>query len=557
MLFDPKIKPRLWNLQTGTVAYNCARMGLPMPVLAMPMWEGAGDKVYDYSGNRNNGDCAGTTLPSWSGGNLQLPVDAYVNCGNNDSVRITGKEITIACCFYSTLYVIGGNRIISKRTSAGGSDVFGLYFGGSTIIRMRLNGTDRSWDTGSNVFNKEFTIYGTADGTNWHLYSDGIEKATGAFSANIADSTSPLCLGTRYLEDRWLKGWIKYAYLWDVALTPGQVRTATNNPFGMFEPIRRPAIWSYVSAGGQSASLADTFSLSETHTPIGKYISSLSDSFDLTGSRTVIGKYNRSLSDGLNLSETTVPIGHFLKSFSDIFNATDVLSALAKLKVSNSDTLNLTDSITVTVNLKGTLSDTLTLTDNLAALLKALAALSDILTLTDSIASSGELSASLSDTFSLTDSVTAKAALIAAISDVFSLTDTASAIAQLKSVLSDTFNLSDEITTALIGNLVDTLTLTDSITNIGHFLIALADTLTITDASSGIIHFQVTLSDTLSLSDQISSLAAYAATIIDTLNLTDEIADITITITGRLTVTFTSRKPTMVFTPRKPTITLS
>ena len=321
----------------------------------------------------------------------------------------------------------------------------------------------------------------------------------------------------------------------------------------------------YVSSG-QTASLSDTFNLSETLTPRASYKASLSDSLNLSETPQAIGQYKRALSDNLNFTESLSPIGHFLRALSDGLSMSDALSVLAGYKASTSDTLNLSDSTTVTASYKSSLTDTITLTDNFSALLRALASLSDILNLTDSLTYPAGQTASLSDTLSLSDSVSAKAALLAAISDVFTLSDTTSALANLKAILSDTFNLSDQLIAGLMGNLVDTLTLSDSATGVGHFLTTLADTLTLTDVASGTIHFKVNLSDTLTFSDQVSALAKYAAAIIDTLNLTDEISGISVTITGELTITFSSSKPTMVFssskstvgiTSSKPTITIS
>lgn len=42
------VKPK-WQLPVGVmegiVAYNCRKYGMPHPVLAMPMWEGAGGRM--------------------------------------------------------------------------------------------------------------------------------------------------------------------------------------------------------------------------------------------------------------------------------------------------------------------------------------------------------------------------------------------------------------------------------------------------------------------------------------------------------------------------------
>lgn len=70
---NPKVKPK-WQLPVGVmegiVAYNCRKSGFPRPVLAMPMWEGAGNRVIDYSGYGHHGVL--TNAPEWREGGIKL-----------------------------------------------------------------------------------------------------------------------------------------------------------------------------------------------------------------------------------------------------------------------------------------------------------------------------------------------------------------------------------------------------------------------------------------------------------------------------------------------------
>lgn len=94
---NPQLKPR-WVAPVGimesVVAFNCRKYGMPRPILAMPMWERAGNRVIDLSGHGNHGGLTGT--PKWVADGLDLNGSTdYVNIGADSSLD-TGNNLTIS-----------------------------------------------------------------------------------------------------------------------------------------------------------------------------------------------------------------------------------------------------------------------------------------------------------------------------------------------------------------------------------------------------------------------------------------------------------------------------
>jgi len=84
---SPQVRPRWvtprprWvtpvGVMEGIVAYNCRKHGFPRPVVAIPFWEGAGNRAIDYSGRGNHGAFNG---PKWAGSGVEFSSD-NINLG--------------------------------------------------------------------------------------------------------------------------------------------------------------------------------------------------------------------------------------------------------------------------------------------------------------------------------------------------------------------------------------------------------------------------------------------------------------------------------------------
>jgi len=93
MIYPPNQKPPIWSIDPGIIAYNCQRVGMPHPILAMPFWEGAGNKVVNYSGHSIT--CSLGAESSWINSGIRF--NAIVGSGIfiNESICDVEKKTII------------------------------------------------------------------------------------------------------------------------------------------------------------------------------------------------------------------------------------------------------------------------------------------------------------------------------------------------------------------------------------------------------------------------------------------------------------------------------
>jgi hypothetical protein len=246
MLFDPKIKPRLWNLKLDTIAFNCARMGLPMFTAGYPLWEHSGLIAHDLIGGYD------IILDSSS---MWIPEGLRGDDTNNyDGISTKTKVVGS-----------GGNTIFVRMRTTDNIKygvLLGWFDASNKGLLLQIHaGTIRIWkNQGSDV-----TIDTVNDG-QWHTLAcvdDGTASENidvyinGKFSetlnhANWDTSISTACKvyllssgNDGYIVD----GDISCGYIFPAALVPSQVQTLHNNSCGIFEQVKSPAIWSFVSGG--------------------------------------------------------------------------------------------------------------------------------------------------------------------------------------------------------------------------------------------------------------------------------------------------------------------
>lgn len=250
----PSQKPTIWACDPGTVAYNCARLGLPMPVLVMPFWEGSGNKVYDYSGNRNYGTFQGNT--SWLNNTLSFDgTGDGIKINHSDSVDMT-EELTFITKVKLNSVSINYQSFVGKRSVA---DYDPLQWGfstgeGATIDELGFwaytnayyNYTTSSVNLQTNTWYVFAVTYnkGTA-----HIYIDGKEKsASGSLPNALTSNNDPIHLGyLTHTSINDMNGYMEYALIFNRELSATQIATFHNNHYGMVEPIKWP-IWDYSGA---------------------------------------------------------------------------------------------------------------------------------------------------------------------------------------------------------------------------------------------------------------------------------------------------------------------
>ncbi len=259
------IKPK-WQTPLGVtesiVAYNCRKYGFPRSVLAMPFWEGAGNKVYDISGNMNHGTLLNGT--KWSGGKFG---NALSFDGVNDCV-VVGNRVSLKPDFVSVMAWVktsnGGEQTVfsQKGRNYGGWYAYALrLFDGKVKVRLQqtnepsfidftgiANLNDGNWHQIGFTFDTDFKV---------HIYVDGkLDSISNAGSNSIyyyvTDIPAYIGIGTYNLGqgdiyEMAFNGLIDDVHIYNRALTPAQIKFSYDHPFFMYEMPEE--LWGYYLSG--------------------------------------------------------------------------------------------------------------------------------------------------------------------------------------------------------------------------------------------------------------------------------------------------------------------
>ena len=175
----------------------------PGLIFSVPMQEGAGDTVFDNSGNNINGSLVNG--PSWAGTTLSFDgIDDYVDMGNLD---VPGSALTLMGRFRAddlANCAARDCRIISKAAGTATDDhyfmVSTIQAGSETRLRFRLKAggvTDTLVATTGNLQNDVWVHFAAVyDGSDMRLYKDG-ELAGSLSKTGAVDTNSavPLWIG--------------------------------------------------------------------------------------------------------------------------------------------------------------------------------------------------------------------------------------------------------------------------------------------------------------------------------------------------------------------------
>lgn len=233
-----QVKPK-WQLPVGVmegiVAYNCCKYGMPRPVLAMPMWEGAGNRVFDYSGNSNHGTINGA---DWVAGGLDFVVanNDYVNVGEGNGTF----DFTDAITIHAKINMRDGGTypiIISKGWNQTWA---GAFLGANEINRsyICIDGGVCHYSTGSIVqpLNEWSTVSYVYGNGYQRTYMNGTLDLNRVQSGNIRVNNEDVNIGqdpgvTPYSFD----GIMSFVYVYNQVLSAAQIKFLHDNPYFMFQ----------------------------------------------------------------------------------------------------------------------------------------------------------------------------------------------------------------------------------------------------------------------------------------------------------------------------------
>ncbi len=182
--------------------------------------------------------------------------EAHVAAGDVASLDITGDQITLCASIRpDDIGNANGRRIISKRTDAGGSDVYALFTitpgAGEVWFRLRIGATDINLVFATPVVTGVWQHWvATYDGAVMRLYLNGVQVASQAQTGNIDGSNQEVYLAHRKLEARRFLGAMSVAAIWSRCLSAAEVRELyLLQEAALFQEMAAPRLWP-VAAGG-------------------------------------------------------------------------------------------------------------------------------------------------------------------------------------------------------------------------------------------------------------------------------------------------------------------
>jgi len=242
---DSLMKPPL-----GRVPYWPA---FQQPVFLGLFNEGAGSKVYDLSGNGNNGAFSGVSwINSIYGSSIDFPSgDHFINCGHGPSLDITG-EITIIVRFCST-DTEANVTLVGKE----GKNSYWLCTFSDASLQFFTGGTAANSSVGKIADNVWVTAAVTRKDSEDRskFYFDGVFDVSSVTGGNIASNpANDLYFGVDPRDETGIAliGAINYVQIYNRALTASEIAYLYRNPWPWFAP--RNEWWGGITvttAGGQ------------------------------------------------------------------------------------------------------------------------------------------------------------------------------------------------------------------------------------------------------------------------------------------------------------------
>lgn len=201
------------------------------------------EHTLDRVGN-NNGTVVGngsSYTPGPFGSAIDLDGgDTYVDVGNDASLNMTGKSITVSAWFRVDAFTDSWQALISK----GEGQNFRLHrLGGSD--RISYNGGSPEIHHPKNINDGQFhhVVAITENGVRKYIYLDGILVMAGTYNADIVDSDLSLLIGNNpdILSRDW-NGAIDDVAIWDRVLNDCEIETLYSSGMSLRELLMIPVI---------------------------------------------------------------------------------------------------------------------------------------------------------------------------------------------------------------------------------------------------------------------------------------------------------------------------
>ena len=230
------------------------------------MNEAAGGKIFDLSGNGNDGTIISS--PKWGSDGLNFDgTDDFVDMGVVNQVD-AAAAVTIIMSVKPTVnrdhwmfarsigttstdvFILWVDDVCGAGDGAGNTDTFAFNVGSASEATNRVNG-----DTGLRTLNTWQTVAGVFNGTYRGLYHNGVLNAehNSGVQTTIVSSANEFYIGQwEVFEINDLEGGIQYAYIYNRALSANEIAWLNREPYAMFQREISPGILYYEAAAGVS-----------------------------------------------------------------------------------------------------------------------------------------------------------------------------------------------------------------------------------------------------------------------------------------------------------------
>ncbi len=217
-------------------------MGTPSVNLSAAQWlldESSGSSANDSVGGSDGVVVGADWVTGTSGSALDFDgAGNHIQVLNTPALNIVGTQLTLsAWLFPRDSGASGGSRVISKRTTGSGSDVYAMYTQNNRLW-FRIDGQDMA---SNYVFEANQWVHVTMvyNGEDKRIYINGIlDSANPQVKADTIDSsTRPLHIGMREGESRYFNGVLDDIRIYNIALSAAEIASMDQDGDGLTDYI--------------------------------------------------------------------------------------------------------------------------------------------------------------------------------------------------------------------------------------------------------------------------------------------------------------------------------
>lgn len=398
--------------QPGSPWNPANEVGIPRPVGAWLMNEGAGLQAWDASGNGNHGTIQGTV--NWVSDSLAFGT-ADANYLKLNPIGYL-PECTQVVVFTQTGTPSNYSCLMVDSDAAGALNAGGVrgFMSVGTVLRWMAG---KDWGDPSSWCGTLLPPTGTESIIVGMRYADmriecwlnGVLSGTNTGNVGTWPAAKAAGIGG-YPANSDYPANVRFACVLPVAVGSEMAKKWSLSVGDLLASWRPRDVWWYAAAGGAgtyTVALQDSLGLADALTPVGAYAASLADDIAAADALTVLAAYGVTLVDSMTAADTEAAVAAFLTSLADDATLADAITAAFAGAISVADTLGAGDTIVLQAAYQASLSGTLTTADTIAAIGAYLATLTDSVTAADVLAIVQAHAAALADSLTFGDAITA------------------------------------------------------------------------------------------------------------------------------------------------------